>query len=63
MAPGVGLPPPGDSLGSVGPCICPVCKGKGLVAHDFYGNGSTDNAPTGLPRTCLACTGRGVVWR
>lgn len=42
------------------PFKCPVCEGRGVVEHGFYGGfGATTDAS---PHSCRTCGGAGVLW-
>lgn len=45
---------------------CPVCKGRGLVPHDFYSSvkyGWVESSTTAPPEpnTCRTCGGKGII--
>ena len=45
------------------PHLCPVCLGKGFVAHGFYisqtGHYVTNST---APEQCRSCGGQGIIW-
>ena len=51
---------PNYNLGPLKCSKCPVCEGRGVLPHGFYGRGQYSTSDSS--ETCRSCQGSGIVW-